>query len=98
MKFRKEDGARLKAPCASVVILDMSDRFVTSRVVIDLLLSRRVWMRWEDGECGLDKRASESLGRNPLNHWGAAMTKWVGQADCDPTHCKYPILCMPTAD
>jgi hypothetical protein len=44
-----------------VGILDTSDRLVTSRVVIVLLLGRWMWMRGEHDECGLDKRASENL-------------------------------------
>ena len=31
MKLRKDDGARLNAPSDSVVILDISDRWETSR-------------------------------------------------------------------
>jgi hypothetical protein len=94
------------APCASVGSLEKSLWSVTLRVVIVLLLGRWtwMWMRWEDGKCGpLDKSASENLewaGRKPLSHWGAAMTKWVGQADSENSHHGTgtdPVICMPTA-
>ena len=39
MKFLKDDAGRLKAPCVSVGILDISDRWETSRDDMVFLLS-----------------------------------------------------------
>jgi len=85
MKLRKDDGARLNAPSDSVVILDISDRWETSR---EDMRSGPMWDRKRgfNGAEGRSLRLEQQGKRKPLSHNREDMTKvlafwarWISQ-------------------
>lgn len=80
MKCLKDEGARLNAPSDSVVILDMSDCWETSR---DMALAAELGRTMRGRQCGLYSRGAqesrrEGKERKPVSHSREAMTKERG--------------------